>query len=91
MTALTAESQREQAAAGLKELSPDEVSFFENYNREYRERFGFPFVICARLNKKEAILRAFPQRLKNSRDEEIATALDEIFKIAQLRLADLIE
>ena len=31
---------------------------------QYRERFGFPFVICARLNKKEAILRAFPERLR---------------------------
>src|SRR5207302_1779804 len=34
MTALTAESQREQAAAGLKELSSGDVSLFENYNRE---------------------------------------------------------
>src|SRR4051812_19178054 len=52
---LTAESRGEQAAAGLMELSPEERGAFERYNREYQARFGFPFVICARLNKKNAI------------------------------------
>jgi 2-oxo-4-hydroxy-4-carboxy--5-ureidoimidazoline (OHCU) decarboxylase len=55
-----------------------------------RERFGFPFVICARLNKKDAIARAFPVRLRNSREQEIEIALKEIFKIAELRLKDII-
>jgi 2-oxo-4-hydroxy-4-carboxy-5-ureidoimidazoline decarboxylase len=87
---LTAESNREQAAAGLGQLTGDEISLFERYNREYRERFGFPFVICARENKKEAILAAFPLRLKNSREQEIQTALAEIEKIAWLRLCDAI-
>ena len=52
--------------------------------------FGFPFVICARQNKKDAILQAFPRRLAHGRDEEMATALGEIFQIAGLRLADLL-
>ncbi len=88
---LTAESKGEQAAAGLMNLAAEEVSLFGRYNREYQERFGFPFVICARLNKKEAILQAFPVRLQHPMDEEIALALEEIYKIAALRLADLIE
>jgi 2-oxo-4-hydroxy-4-carboxy-5-ureidoimidazoline decarboxylase len=88
---LTSESEAEQASAGLGELSADEVAQFERYNREYRERFGFPFVICARLNKKEAILRAFPERLEHSREKEIETALAEIYRIAELRLRDLIQ
>lgn len=87
---LTAESKGEQAAAGLTDLSADEAALFDRYNREYQTRFGFPFVICARLNKKDAILKAFPVRLQNSPATEIATALAEIFKIADLRLADLI-
>ncbi len=87
---LTAESQGEQTAAGLTDLSPDEVARFDRYNREYKTRFEFPFVICARLNKKDAILAAFPVRLQNSADQERATALGEIFKIAQLRVNDLI-
>jgi 2-oxo-4-hydroxy-4-carboxy-5-ureidoimidazoline decarboxylase len=88
---LTSESQTEQASAGLGALTAEEVALFERYNREYRERFGFPFVICARLNKKEAILRAFPERLEHSREKEIATALEEIYKIAELRLRDLVQ
>jgi len=87
---LTAESQGEQAAAGLTNLSPDEAALFDRYNREYQVRFEFPFVICARLNKKEAILAAFPERLQHSAEAERATALAEIEKIASLRLADLI-
>jgi len=87
---LTRQSESEQAAAGLAELSPDEAAAFERYNAAYRERFGFPFVICARQNKKEAILAAFPPRLTHERDEEIKTALLEIFKIARLRLYDAV-
>ncbi|HEY4282773.1 MAG TPA: 2-oxo-4-hydroxy-4-carboxy-5-ureidoimidazoline decarboxylase, partial [Chthoniobacterales bacterium] len=84
------ESSREQATAGLGELSSEEIARFRDYNTRYRERFGFPFVICARLNKKDAILQAFPIRLQNSRQQEMETALREIFKIAELRLKDLI-
>lgn len=88
--ALTAESQGEQTAAGLLDLSAEERERFAAYNAGYKERFGFPFVICARLNKKAAILEAFPRRLQNTPEQERATALLEIYKIAELRLRDLI-
>jgi 2-oxo-4-hydroxy-4-carboxy-5-ureidoimidazoline decarboxylase len=90
-TTLTRESQNEQKSAGLGNLSEAERKQFQDYNSLYRERFGFPFIICARLNKKEAILQAFPVRLKNSREKEVETALAEIFKIADLRLKDLVQ
>lgn len=88
---LTKESTGEQAAAGLTALNAEEVRQFETYNAAYREKFGFPFVICARENKKDAILAAFPVRLANDTKQEIATALGEIAKIARLRLLDLIK
>ncbi len=87
---LTPASTNEQAAAGLNKLSPEEILLFQEFNAAYKEKFGFPFIICARLNKKDAILQGLAQRKKNSRDEEIKTALEEIFKIAELRLRDLI-
>lgn len=87
---LTRESSAEQGAAGLATLDPDEVAAFESYNQQYRDEFGFPFIICARENRKEAILQAFPRRLANTRETELAAALGEICKIAQLRLADAI-
>jgi len=88
---LTAASQAEQKSAGLQDATAEEQKQFREYNRQYRERFGFPFVICARLNKKEAIAQAFPVRLRNSREQEMETALHEISKIAELRLKDLVE
>jgi OHCU decarboxylase len=87
---LTSASTREQASGGLDKLSAEEAALFNKYNREYRERFSFPFVICARQNKKEAMLAGFARRLKNSREQEIEAALAEIFKIAELRLHDLL-
>ncbi len=87
---LTAESQNEQAVAGLTDLMPEEITRFRQHNTDYRARFGFPLVICARKNKKDAILNAFPVRLQNSRETEIAEALAQIDQIAELRLRDLI-
>ncbi len=87
--ALTVESAREQNGAGLGQLSREEIAEFQKLNAAYRAKFGFPFVVCARLNKKESILRGFEARLKNSRPSEIKTALEEIFKIAKLRLRDV--
>ena len=88
---LTSASTSEQASAGLDRLSQEEITMFQKYNAGYREKFGFPFVICARLNKKEAILNAFPVRLKHSLEQEIKTALEEIGKIAYLRLRDIVQ
>lgn len=87
--ALTAESTREQAAAGLSQLTPEEFASFNRLNDSYRRRFSFPFIICAREHSKSSILMAFADRLGNSVEAEILTALGEIAKIARLRLADV--
>ena len=87
---LTAESTREQASAGLDRLSPAELAAFQKLNDDYRARFGFPFVICARLNDRAAILSAIQTRLANTPEQEHATALAEIEKIAWLRLTDVL-
>ncbi len=88
--ALPPESAGEQASAGLNRLSGEEIALFQTFNRSFREKFGFPFVICARLHQKEAILAAFRSRLHHPRDAEIKTALEEIARIARLRLEDLV-
>jgi OHCU decarboxylase len=87
---LTLESTREQAAAGLDRLTPEEIAAFSRYNQAYKEKFGFPFVICARENKKDSILAGFERRLGNTREQEISAALDEIAKISKLRLLDAV-
>ena len=88
---LTPESTREQSSAGLNRLAPAEFARFTELNTAYRERFEFPFVICAREHTKDSILDAFDARLRHTRDEEIQTALGEIAKIARLRLLDVVQ
>jgi 2-oxo-4-hydroxy-4-carboxy-5-ureidoimidazoline decarboxylase len=85
---LTASSTGEQSAAGLDRLAPSETAEIGRLNDAYKARFGFPFVICARLNAKDTILAAMRSRLGNPPDAELSTALDEIAKIARLRLND---
>lgn len=85
---LTAASAREQASAGLDRVEGAELEELRKLNAEYRARFGFPFVICARLNAKDAILRAMRARLPNAPEAEREAALAEIEKIAWLRLED---
>lgn len=87
---LSRPSTEEQAAAGLNRLSSDEIAAFTRNNTAYRERFGFPFILCARENTKDTILAAFALRLPNTRDQEIEMALGEVAKIAALRLDDLV-
>ncbi len=89
--ALTAESNREQASAGLNCLTDAELAEFQRLNTAYLARFGFPFIICVRLNAKSAILAAMTARLPQTPAHEFTTALGEIEKIAHLRLNDLLE
>lgn len=88
---LTPESDREQASAGLDRLSPEEFEAFTEKNRLYREKFGMPLIFCVREHTKESILKEAEERLGNSKEQEIETALAEISKIARLRLEDLVE
>lgn len=88
---LTAESTREQASAGLDQLTDAELAEFTRHNDTYQAKFGFPFIICARLNAKASILAAMAARLPNPPAVEFTTALAEIEKIAWLRLQDTLK
>jgi OHCU decarboxylase len=88
---LTPESTREQASAGLDRLTPEEYEAFTRLNTGYREKFGFPMIVCVREHTKESILAQASSRMEHSREEEIGVALGEIAKIARLRLEDLVE
>lgn len=87
---LGAASTAEQAGAGLDRLDPAQVAWFESRNRAYQERFGFPFIICVRANRRQAIIDGFETRLLHSPEQEKAAALAEIEKIAAFRLADMV-
>ncbi|PNU06325.1 2-oxo-4-hydroxy-4-carboxy-5-ureidoimidazoline decarboxylase [Novosphingobium guangzhouense] len=86
---LTDASTAEQASAGLDRLTPLEYAEFHRLNALYRDRFGFPFIICVRLTDKAGILAAMERRLANDREAEVATALEQIGEIVRLRLEDM--
>jgi 2-oxo-4-hydroxy-4-carboxy-5-ureidoimidazoline decarboxylase len=84
--ALTEASAAEQVSAGLDRLTQQEFDRFHALNAAYRDKFGFPFIICVRLTDKAGILAAMERRLANDRDTEIATALEQVGEIVRLRL-----
>jgi 2-oxo-4-hydroxy-4-carboxy-5-ureidoimidazoline decarboxylase len=88
---LTAASQREQAGAGLNQCSAEELERIAQLNQAYAERFGFPFIIAVGGLDRQQIFAAMEQRLKHTTDEEFATALGEVEKIALIRLENLID
>jgi 2-oxo-4-hydroxy-4-carboxy-5-ureidoimidazoline decarboxylase len=89
--AMTEDSKAEQASAGLDRLSEAEFAQFHRLNSAYREKFGIPFIICARRHNKDSILQQFERRLQNSMAAETETALGEIFRITALRLDQRLE
>uniref|UniRef100_A0A3P9KYK5 2-oxo-4-hydroxy-4-carboxy-5-ureidoimidazoline decarboxylase n=1 Tax=Oryzias latipes TaxID=8090 RepID=A0A3P9KYK5_ORYLA len=75
---LTRESLEEQAEAGMDALSSLEAARMARLNEEYKKRFGFPFVICARMNEKAAILQQLSERCQNERIVERTRGIEEM-------------
>lgn len=85
---LTADSSREQTSAGLDLLSDEERARFTELNERYKAKFGLPFIMAVKGRSKEDILAAFQSRLENNPVQEFATALEQIERIALLRLKE---
>ncbi len=88
---VTEYSAAEQQGAGLTQLTQQEYEQFAAYNREYTEKFGFPFIMAVKGKGKKEILIAMKVRIHHSEAEERETALGEIKKITGFRLEDLLE
>ena len=86
---LTEASASEQARAGLDRLTAAELADWRALNAAYRERFGFPLVVCVREHTKDSILAWGRERLHNEPERELDIAVGEVVKIARLRLEDL--
>lgn len=86
MADLTKESQEEQASAGLQSLTDTELERFTSANSNYREKFGFPFILAVRNASKFTVLSALEGRLPNSPEKELAVSLEQVHKIAWMRL-----
>ena len=90
--ALTAASAAEQKVLGFTRLGRAEAEGFDREKSAYRARFGFPFIIAVRAQRdRAAIRRAVSARMHHDPNQERATALAEIGRIARFRLEDLID
>ena len=87
---MTDESVQEQKGAGLDQLSEEEHKELLSLNKQYTDKFGFPFIIAVKGLDKNDIIAAIKARVQNDRDQELTTALNEIYKIARFRLDDLV-
>jgi len=90
---LTAESTNEQGKAGLTDCTPEEFARIQQLNADYNDKFGFPFILAVRGPRgsglaKAQIIETFARRLHNHPDFELAEALRNIHRIAEIRLAD---
>lgn len=84
-------STKEQADAGLDQLTHDEYKAVLLLNQQYRDRFGFPFIQAVRGSDKHDILKALMVRIGYSPEREFARALREVHRIAAFRIQDLIQ
>lgn len=92
---LTRESTREQSTAGLQHCSPEEFATLQRLNRDYRARFGWPFILAVRgprgsgLTRRQ-IIESFERRVHAHPALEFAECLRQIHRIAELRLMEAV-
>lgn len=90
---LAAQSQQwsAQEQRGVQDATPDAVDKLAELNREYEEKFGFIFIVCATGKSSGEILALLEERLQNERAAELPIAAAEQARITELRLRKLLE
>ncbi len=76
--------------AGAQSASSSLKDELARVNREYEERFGHIYIVCATGKSAEEMLAIANQRLTNDPDTELRIAAEEQRKIMQLRLRKLL-
>ena len=87
---LTTDSKKEQNNANLNQCSDQEFIEFKKLNVDYKKKFGFPFIVAVKGKKKEEILENFRQRFTNDANREFNEAKEQVKKIADFRLKEII-
>jgi 2-oxo-4-hydroxy-4-carboxy--5-ureidoimidazoline (OHCU) decarboxylase len=80
-TKLSSRSAAEQGAGG----DPAVLTELAYQNQVYEEKFGFRFVVFVNRRPKSELVPVLRERLARSREEELATAVDELVAIAEDR------
>jgi 2-oxo-4-hydroxy-4-carboxy-5-ureidoimidazoline decarboxylase len=75
--------------ASVQQASSQTIDELAKGNRQYEEKFGYIFIVCATGKSAEEMLKLLASRLPNSKEKEIKVAAAEQAKITQLRLQKL--
>tara|TARA_Y100000766_G_scaffold177689_1_gene152532 strand:+ start:245 stop:766 length:522 start_codon:yes stop_codon:yes gene_type:complete len=86
LSSLTEASQEEQKSAGLDQCSEEEYQEIKSLNKLYKEKFQFPFIIAVKGLNRLDIIKSMKKRVDNNYEEEFLTAINEVHKIAKIRL-----
>ena len=73
------------SARSAAEQGSDVVPELDELNRAYEQKFGFRFVVFVNRRPKSELVPILRTRLERTREEELATALDELVAIAEDR------
>ncbi len=87
---LTQASENEQIGAGLKSNSAVKLNPLMELNKQYREKFGFPFIIAVKGHTPQSILENLMRRLGSDVKTEFKECQEQVFKIVEIRLADIL-
>lgn len=79
-----------QEQSGVQGASEEVLRGLAEGNREYEQRFGFIFLVCATGKTAEEMLELLRARLNNPPDEELRIAVGEQGKIMRIRLEKLL-
>lgn len=73
------------SARSAAEQGTDELPVLDELNRRYEQKFGFRFVVFVNGRPKRELVPILEARLERTREQELATALDELVSIAESR------
>ena len=88
---MAAASVQEQAGAGFNQTMTEVQKQIQQQNAVYQKKFGFPFIMAVRGQTLDSIAAAQKDRIAQSKEDEVARSLSEIYKIARFRLDNLIK
>ncbi len=88
----SAEAQKwsAQEQSGVARASAQTMNELAERNREYEDRFGFIFIVCASGKSSEEMLELINERIRNDAETELRSAAAEQSKITRLRLEKLL-
>ena len=79
-----------QEQAGVQTAEQETLDQLARLNREYDEKFGFIFIVCATGKSAREMLDILRERLGNDIETELPIAAAEQAKITELRLKKLV-